>query len=415
MSRSPKYSAVRTNEARRQQLERERAERERRRNAERARRAALALAKARTEANRELASVSDRCARLRNQPSAADTDLEPMTTVLDVARRAIEIASSSAEMTAALQKLRDVDRMRVATEAEVLRRSERNAARKLAALRRILDETDSAERVRFDPVRSQEVDRAVTALASALDRGDLRTFERDGDALLTKVREHRIEVSNQAALYAERRTEALVLSEEIAARITALVADAAAAEIVLEDLEIAGEVLERVQSDLAADRLDDARGLADRLMTRLDDVEQSLDSAIERITARREILGSIVDVLPRMGFAVDPRSVVRGSDGSIGLHANRMSGESLMVVVQEDAGEHRINYMREAGSGQPIEGRACTSLRELAEDLNSSVRREGFDTGPVTWDGDPTHPPVSGRRKVIPSQTDIARRRDRMT
>jgi hypothetical protein len=189
--------------------------------------------------------------------------------------------------------------------------------------------------------------------------------------------------------------------DETSAQIAGLTEDAAAADIPFEDLAIAAEVLDEVRAHVAADRPADAVELGNQLLGRLDDVERDLDAAIERLSARREMLDSIVDALPSLGFAVDAGSLTQGADGSVGIQARRIGGEGLMVVVQNDAEEeHRVNYLRESASGQPLlDPRACTSLVSLAETLNSSMRSAGFDADEVAWDGtDPERRPTGRRR-----------------
>jgi hypothetical protein len=191
--------------------------------------------------------------------------------------------------------------------------------------------------------------------------------------------------------------------DETAARIAGLTGDAAAADIPFEDLAIAAEVLDEVRAHVAADRPADAVELGNQLLGRLDDVERDLDAAIERLSARREMLESIVDALPALGFAVDAGSLTHGADGSVGIQARRIGGEGLAVVVQNDVNgaeeEHRINYLRETASGQPLlDPRACTSLVSVAESLNSSMRGAGFDADEVAWEGADPERRRPGRR-----------------
>jgi hypothetical protein len=399
VSRSPKYSAVSASELTRRRLEQERRERERKRAQEQAKRAKIAVDKAKAAASSRLDSLAARCGALGRQPSANAADLAPVNEALKRARRTVDSAANFDEIAAAVRALDEAERLRVDTSAEVLRRSTRNAATQLASLRGLLAELNAGQRARFDPVAAASIDDAVATLARALDRGNIASFETSVEGVLASVRAHHITVSEQVAEHGERINAATVAADELAARIAGLTADARAARTPLGDLPVAADVLDSVRAELEADRPVEALELAVRLSARLDDLEGDLDTAIERLSARREMLGSIIEALPALGFAVDVASLVHGDDGSIGVQAQRLGGEALTVVVQDDeAEEHRVNYLRDAAGTRVLDGKACSSLRTLAEDLNSSLRRNGYDPGAVTWDDDAKRPPPGGGR-----------------
>ncbi|SEF27308.1 hypothetical protein SAMN05421837_103732 [Amycolatopsis pretoriensis] len=396
MSRSPKYSTVRASELIRERLEAERQARERKRKEEQERRAKAALARSRAAITRQVAAAAARCAALAEQPSAVAADLTAANAALERARRAAGTAANDDEIAIAVRALDEAERLRVAAAAEVLRRSSRHAAGQLAAVRGLLAELDAGQRTRFSPITARTVDESVVLLATALDNGNIALFEQNIETLLTQVRAHHQEVTTRAAEHAEHVRTAKSTFDELAARVAGLTADAQAARTPLGELPVAADVLGTISAKLAADRPIEAMELAVRLAHRLDDLEEELDTAIERLSARREMLGSIIEALPSLGFAVDQGSFVHGEDGSIGMEAHRRSGEALVVVVQDDEAEdHRINYLRE--SGGPLEARACSSLKSLAEELNSSLRRNGFSAGSVTWDEDGPRP-VPGHR-----------------
>ena len=408
MSRSPKYSTVRSSELRRKRLEAERVARERRRRAEQVERAAVAFTTAEAATRAQLATLADRCAETTSHPAATDDDSARLVTAVARARRALASADTLDEIAGVQHRLEDVERQRVAVATDLMRRGRRGAAQRLASLRAMLGELDQADRTRFDADAAEKVDRAMTMLAGALDRGDVGAFEEQVDDVRTRLREHHLQVTTRAARHAEQHRAARRLMDETAAQIAGLTGDAAAADIPFEDLVIAADVLAEVRAHVAADRPADAVELGTQLLGRLDDVERDLDAAIERLSARREMLGSIVDALPALGFAVDADSLTQGADGSVGIQARRIGGEGLMVVVQNDAEEeHRVNYLRETASGQPLlDPRACTSLVNLAESLNSSMRRAGFDADEVAWEGDdPERRPPGRRRSTSAEQT----------
>ncbi|MFJ9780915.1 hypothetical protein ACIRSS_15100 [Amycolatopsis sp. NPDC101161] len=402
MSRSPKYSTVRASELIRERLEAERQARERKRKEEQERRAKAALERSRTAVTRQVEAATARCDALAKQSSTVSADLAGTRAALERARRAVGAAADDDEIAAAVRVLDEAERLRVTAAADVLRRSSRHAAGQLSAVRGLLSELDAEQRTRFAPVAARTVDEAVVLLANALDNGNIALFEQNIETLLTQVRAHHQEVTTRAAEHAEHVRTAKSTLDELRARVAGLSADAQAARIPLGELPVAGQVLDAIGTKLAAGRPVEAMELAVRLADRLDDLEEELDTAIERLSARREMLGSIIEALPALGFAVDQGSFVHGSDGSIGMEARRHSGEALMVVVQDDeAEEHRINYLRE--SGGPLEPRACTSLKSLAEELNSSLRRKGFTPGSVTWDEDGPRP-APGHRTAATTQ-----------
>jgi hypothetical protein len=400
VSRSPKYSIVRTSELIGKRLEKERLARERRREEDREKRAKAALEQARATLTRQVAAVAARCEALGRQPAATPAELATTREALERARWAIDAAVDDAGIAAAVRTLDVAERLRVTASTELLRRSTRHATGQLAAVRGLLAELDAEQRIRYEPAAAAAVDEAVATLAKALDHGDIAAFERHVEAVLTQVRAHHLAVTTRAAEHAERSWTAKATLDELAARLAGLTADAQAARTPLGSLKVAGEVLDAVRAELAADRPGEALALAERLAHRLDALEEELDTAIERLSARREMLGSIIEALPALGFAVNRASFVHGTDGSIGMQARRHRGEALMVVVEDDGpDDHRVNYLRDTTG--PLDGRACASLKTLAEELNSSMRRNGFDPGSVTWDDDGHRPPPGARRTAV--------------
>jgi hypothetical protein len=177
------------------------------------------------------------------------------------------------------------------------------------------------------------------------------------------------------------------LLEDLDARLTSIATESAAAGVTLADLVLARDAAELVRSELADGRAAEAELLATQLSGRVTELETELDTAIEHAALRRDLLVSIVDALPGLGFAVDPGSLNERSDGSLGVRARRSGGEDMAVVVENtERYEYRVNYLR-GGSTAVLDHRSCSSLRALAEKLNESVRGTGFDAGTVTWDG----------------------------
>lgn len=210
-------------------------------------------------------------------------------------------------------------------------------------------------------------------------------------------------MTEQLAQYAEQRRTAENRLTELEARLLGLVADADETDVPLEDLTLAREALEFIRSEADTAPPLEILELTGQLAGRLNDVERDLDAAIERISARREMLTSIVDALPTLGFSIDVGSLLERPDGSIGIQAHRRTGESLAVVVEDGhRDEHRVNYLRETGTGTAVLDRqACSELSGLAEQLNESVRGTGFEAAAVSWDGD-QHDVTSSRRRRQP-------------
>jgi hypothetical protein len=276
--------------------------------------------------------------------------------------------------------------------------------------------------------RAEEAARAETALAEARRAAGTRLAEislhgRESTEALENVQQSLREASTvdkvsaalrrldeiagtawQVARHAEQRRAAESLLTELGARLTGLLSDATETAIPLQELTLAGEAWQYIRSELDADRPHETLELAGLLEVRLNEIEQALDSAIERISARREMLASIVDALPTLGFSIEPDSFLERTDGSIGVQARRRTGEPLAVVVEDvRTDEYRVNYLRDTGAGGAVAlGRkACSALFDVAEQLNESVRRTGFDAGALTWDGDDgEHPSARNTRTV---------------
>lgn len=250
-----------------------------------------------------------------------------------------------------------------------------------------------------------ETDRLIGELKALAERGDTAAFSTRADGATATVNEHVRAVREGMTRHADLGRQLTARRADLAGRIADLESDAAAAGTTLYDLGLARETADYIAERLGADDLEGAAVLATRLGDRLSGLERDLDLAIDRTTARREMLGAIVDALPRLGFAVDPASMIETPDGAIGIQATRSGGASLAVVVQGNADEHRVSYLTKASPGQPADVRemsagACGSLIDLAEAVNASIETTGFAVGEVTWDdrGDRPQPGLGVRR-----------------
>ncbi|MEU1961729.1 hypothetical protein [Nocardia sp. NPDC019304] len=403
MSRSPKYSTVTADAERRRRLEREREERERVRQAEQARRAQEALEAARAETARRLATLTDACAALPREPGARASDVEPVQTAVHRARSLLDAATTMKQLGKADRAVTAAEVVRASASTEILRRSKASGAEQVTMLRDLLGRHEIRQRLRFDPDGATRSDAAIAELDGFLGRDDVASFLAAADTAVATVRAHHAAVTEHAAEHAEAVRAADAAEQQLAARIRALAGEAAAAHVSLPDITMAGEALAQVRAYLDQDRPDAAAELTDRVAGRLVAVERDLDAAIERFTERREMLGAILEALPGLGFAVDSSSLETGADGSVALRAQPRRGDPLLVVVQDDEErDHRVNYIREGADEEfALDGRACGSLRDLAETLNSSLRHNGFDTGAVSWDdGGSPRPPGAARQKA---------------
>jgi len=408
MSKSPKYNRVGNGERRRQRLERQRQEREQRRREEEARQAKARLNAARTEALSRLAGVEASCTALAAEADMPRDGVQPLLAELRRLRAAVNAASGAADVNTALRGLSDVEERRAAAEAVLMQQRVDDADAQLDVVRGLISSLDAADRRRFDEAGATEVDAQIEELAAALAAGNTEGFAARATRVQNRVLDHRGAVAAAAAQHAETLRNAQDALARLRARHSGLTADARGAKVRLEELDLAAQAIEVVSVEIAADRPTEALAVARKLATRMDGVERDLDQTIDRLTARREMLSSVVEALPGLGFTVDTRSLVEEDDGSIAIQARRLSGEPLAVVVQDGLDDvHRINYLLETSVGVldgSLDGSACTNLAGLARELNSHIESDGFQPGQVTWD-DQARPPSGGKMIIAPGQT----------
>jgi hypothetical protein len=184
------------------------------------------------------------------------------------------------------------------------------------------------------------------------------------------------------------------------------------------DLGPAQDAVEHLNGLVLRGEAKEATEFGEQLTQRLAVAENDLEESIDRISQRRQLLASIVDVLPSLGMSVERDSLIETTDGTMGIRAQRFNGDHVAVVVQEAGdGQHRIFYhsaaMAEAeASGGDVRNRGCDTLVEFAEQVNGSLSQGGFQAGEVDWDGrDGRRPPVGGRQGLVPSQSTWQMRR----
>ncbi|WP_345377648.1 hypothetical protein [Pseudonocardia yuanmonensis] len=212
-----------------------------------------------------------------------------------------------------------------------------------------------------------------------------------------------------AADHARRMDALAVRLDRLQARHERLVSDATAARVMTEDLEILEREIEAAARTLRGGSTEPAELLVEGIDRRLAEAEHELDAVIDRTVARREMLGSIIEALPELGYAVDPSTLTEAANGAISVHARRLNGAELAVVVGEGSGAdpHRVDYIRPTvglAGGPSMSARECSSLQRLADQLNDSLRMSGYLPGKVVWDEDGGGESGSRRPAEVPMQ-----------
>jgi hypothetical protein len=381
MSRSPKYSLARSIAERLERAAEIRAERQRRRREEAERQQRAALAAARDRASGRSALLSARCAALAGETGA---DLSGPATELAMATAAVAAATTLGAVHAEERHLDAVERRLVEARTAAARRY---AGDRVEQARRTLADLPAQARERFDRAGTAEVARLLAAVEAAPSPGR-------ADDLAGRVGDHLQAVLEARARFEQQHREAGALLEELDSRLRTLVADARSAEVRLRDEERLTSSLELLRTELADERPEEVLRLGRILADRLRAGEEVLDETIDRISERREVLRSLVQAMPGVGFAVVPSSLRESAEGTITVQARRHGGEQLVVRV-EDTGEaeHRVLYttdtmVRDEAASVVGEGSGCSSLVEVIGRLQESARTQGFDMGAVTWDGD---------------------------
>ncbi|MBM2620933.1 hypothetical protein JIG36_36080 [Actinoplanes sp. LDG1-06] len=202
---------------------------------------------------------------------------------------------------------------------------------------------------------------------------------------------------------------------ELTARLRALEQDARAAGVPLRDGARAAEALELLSAQVVHGDIADVLRLCSGLEKRLDASEEALDAAIDQLSRRRAILGSLIKALPEVGFAVDRGSLSESADGAIGLRAVRAGGETMAVVVEPaDEGGHRVLYTSDRLQQEQRQGRgeaACAKLVEVIDTVQASAGHDGIELSAVGWDGPDRPPPPPHNATRRPHAEEAAARR----
>ncbi|MEV0235610.1 hypothetical protein [Nonomuraea sp. NPDC050786] len=401
MSKSPKYSSAEASRERRERRERERAERERRRREKLERQRLAALERARTEVLARTDVIAAACADLAARAAVLP---EPgrygkPARKAEKIRKGVAAATGLPELAEAGRRLDELEQRQAALAVELTGELRGQATDQVEAVSAALESMAEPERRRFDAKGAAEVAGVLAELRSAAAAGDAVAVRDRADAASELIGAHLLRAIEGRNAHERARQEAELALDRADARLAALEDDARATGVPLQDLELARAAVTMLRVEQDRERYAEVTADVERLDGRLDAHERELDDAIARITERRQLLTSIVQTLPRLGFIVEAGTLQESPDGAIGVRAHRRSGDAVAVVVEASGtGEHRILYLSDALAAAQERGgsgtQECVSLLDLAERANATVRTEGFDVGQVEWDdrGDPRPP-----------------------
>jgi hypothetical protein len=388
---------------------RERDERLRHRHEGQSKQQRVTLSRARDLARLRYADIATRMAKLAQDNAAQDDAAQddaaaPLRGQLDELWEAAKTAASQASsasidsaLTSAIERMNRAEEQFIRLRTRVAAQGRLDTAARLAALDAVLDEVKPEVRVRFDATGAAEVD---TLLDPA------PTTAAQVEQLSARIEQHLCLVVERRNGCEELRRRAAALVEQLTGRLAALDADAVRAKVLLPDGDAARTALGTLRGELLRERFDEVVRTGERVGRKLDEIEAELDATIDRISARRVILGSLVRALPSLGFAVDPQSLAESADGAIGLRARRVGGEGVTVVVEPaDDTSDRVLYTsdrmeREERAGRPEAG--CPSLLEIISEVNRSAERDGVVLSAVSWQGREDQPQPGAARRVAP-------------
>ncbi|WP_433363828.1 hypothetical protein ACQPZX_32845 [Actinoplanes sp. CA-142083] len=385
MSRSPKYSFAQLGQQVHERLRREQSARRKRR--------ADAV-----ERERDRAFARARAAALERQRELAGRATAPdVRQTLADALSAIDRATTAAALAAADGMLDGAERQIGRHRAEVTQRGRPDPDR-VAVLAAELAGFGPG-RLALDPVGAAVVETGLARLRAPVPPGPAAV-----DEVEATVRQHLERAIARRSEHDRKRREAVARVGELAARLTALTDDAREARVRVRDGERAADALDVLRGQIAAGEVADVLRLCARLEQRLDASEAALDAAIDQITQRRAILGSLIKALPDVGFAVDRASLTENADGAIAVRAVRAGGDTMAVVVEPRESDHRVLYNSDRLRREQRQGRgeaACAQLVEVIDALQASAVHDGVVLSTVSWEGQdrPAAPGVVVRRQ----------------
>jgi chromosome segregation ATPase len=396
MSGSPKYSFAQLGQQLRDRLQRDRDTRRKRREdtEKQTRRTALSGERAGLLSRRDALRAA--LAALAGQ--APPASLSTTTVTLDQAEALATTAGTLDEITAAGAALDRAERSIGRLRTRIAERSRQTSADRIAVLKAAIEDFGRADRVRYDPAGTTDIDVRLRDTATA-----------DLDDLTDRVQRHLDRAAAGRADHQSRRRLAAARVEQLDARLADLRQDGRAAHVTLPEADRAAEAVGLLRTQLAAGQVDDVVRLSAGLERRIDGIERRIDAVVDELAERRAILTSLVRALPEVGFSVDPGSLTESSDGAIGLRAVRSSGETVAVIVEPDTDDsHRVLYTSDVLQREQRLGRgdaACASLLDLINLLQRSAGQDGVVLSTVGWEGGgqarrlPVPPPGASRAR----------------
>jgi hypothetical protein len=406
MSGSPKYTTVNFEAARQAQLEAARQLREQERQRRQEEQRQLRIQAGIRAAQLRLTRVDGRIAALREQsaglPQLAEvTELATRAGTLSVAARG---ALDEGRISRLNKDLRDVerrtDKLTTAVARELTLREHGGAVDLIVAQ---LDSVSTRESL--DPGGYRSVTELV---AQARERiGDTRRFPAAYDKLSETATQHLDRARDRQALLLRLATE----SDEVTARLTAVLDDAEAAGIAIPDVG-------RVKAAIS-----DLRGEADGqhtarweqriagLRRSTEEVTAHVDARLDQLERMTIIVEAASAALPASGLRVVPGSL-QEQDGSVTFLAARTDGTPITLTVYAGDGRGtRLEY--DTGGGDTVvetsvdgEIRRCDLTEQLLERFHTELDRQGVRTDGLHWAGKPERPrpPAGTALEVAPAQ-----------
>ncbi|MEU1684785.1 hypothetical protein [Micromonospora sp. NPDC005707] len=396
MSGSPKYTTVDFTAARRAELEaarrRRQEERRRRREEERKRRLAAGIRAADVRRN----ALADRLRQLT-----------------DTSRGLPQHAQVAAETTRVVNLSHPTDETGLGVLGRELRRSERRADELTAEVSRELTRQEQGRAVelavapmrgladaeQFDPVGH----RAIAVLLDETRRraGDPRGFADLHRRLGEAVGAHVEKVRDRQAHLLRLATE----TDELSAQLSAVLADAAAADVVVDGAD-------QLRAEVTGLRREAAGGNADRWEQRIADLRGRVEAVVTATDARLDQLERVALIveaasaaLPAAGLRIVPDSLTERADAVVFL-AERADGAAIELTVHVgDGNGNRLEY-RPDGSDTVVErtvdGRTsrCDLTEELLERFHVELAGHGVEADGLHWEGKPAEPRPPARQAL---------------
>ena len=401
MSGSPKYTTVDFDAARRAELEaaRRRRQEEHRRRREEQRQQRLAAGVRAAEARRDV--LAERLRQLTD--SARGLPQHAQVTAETHRVTSLPRPTDETELSRLGRELRGAERRADKLTAEVSReltRQEQGRAVELAVapLRGLAD----AEQL--DPVGH----RTIGVLLDEVRRraGDPRGFADLHRRLGETVGAHLETVRDRQAYLLRLTTE----TDELSAQLSAVLADAAAAGVAVEEEVELRAAVTGLRKAAAGNADSWERRVAD-LRERVEALAVATDARLEQLERVALIVEAASAALPAAGLRVVPDSLTERADAVVFL-AERADGSAIELTVHAGDGTgNRLEY-RTDGSDTVVErtvdGRTsrCDLTEELLERFHTELAGQGVEADGLHWAGKPAAPRPPARQALTRPEHD---------